>query len=122
MVGLDASIIMHPQVWKCSGHYDLFHDMMVDCRETKHRYRFDQVRGRWAEYQRHKVFVTAIARTKSKILKQRRSEFMLRSKMRAKESDKIALAGCDDHDRSRMVDERVTHEQSACAEATSLAR
>src|SRR5262245_24206549 len=29
MVGIDCSIIMHPQVWKCSGHYDLFHDMMV---------------------------------------------------------------------------------------------
>ncbi|MFM8580579.1 MAG: glycine--tRNA ligase, partial [Planctomycetaceae bacterium] len=22
MVGLDCSLIMHPQVWKCSGHYD----------------------------------------------------------------------------------------------------
>ena len=48
MVGLDCSIIMHPQVWKCSGHYDLFHDFMVDCRETNRRYRFDQIRGRWA--------------------------------------------------------------------------
>ena len=48
MVGIETSIIMNPQVWKCSGHYDLFHDMMVDCRETKKRYRFDQIRGRWA--------------------------------------------------------------------------
>src|SRR3954464_2757796 len=32
MVGLDCAIIMHAQVWKCSGHYDLFHDWMVDCR------------------------------------------------------------------------------------------
>src|SRR4051812_6709449 len=47
MVGLDATIIMHPQVWKCSGHYDLFCDMMMDCTETKKRYRADQVRGRW---------------------------------------------------------------------------
>src|SRR5262245_62093361 len=31
MVGIDSSIIMHPQVWKCSGHYDMFHDFMVDC-------------------------------------------------------------------------------------------
>src|SRR3979411_2652050 len=23
MVGIDTSLIMHPQVWKCSGHYDL---------------------------------------------------------------------------------------------------
>ncbi len=43
MVGLDCTIIMHPQVWKCSGHYDLFHDFMVDCRESKKRYRHDQV-------------------------------------------------------------------------------
>ena len=35
MVGLDCTIIMHPQVWKCSGHYDLFHDFMVDCREIE---------------------------------------------------------------------------------------
>lgn len=48
MVGVETSIIMNPQVWKCSGHYDLFCDMMVDCRETKKRYRFDQIRGRWA--------------------------------------------------------------------------
>ena len=37
MVGLDCTIIMHPQVWKCSGHYDLFHDFMVDCRSSKRR-------------------------------------------------------------------------------------
>src|SRR5690606_3358934 len=43
MTGLDSTIIMHPQVWKCSGHYDLFHDYMVDCRESKKRYRHDQV-------------------------------------------------------------------------------
>ena len=42
MTGLDCTIIMHPQVWKCSGHYDLFHDFMVDCRESKRRYRFDR--------------------------------------------------------------------------------
>ena len=35
MTGLDSTIIMHPQIWKCSGHYDLFHDFMVDCRESK---------------------------------------------------------------------------------------
>jgi glycyl-tRNA synthetase len=54
MVGLDSSIIMHPQVWKCSGHYDLFHDMMVDCRESKRRYRFDQIRGRWLDLNAYK--------------------------------------------------------------------
>src|SRR3954465_6351763 len=47
MVGIECSIIMHPQVWKCSGHYDLFVDKMVDCTESKKRYRFDHIRGRW---------------------------------------------------------------------------
>ncbi|MDG2084343.1 MAG: glycine--tRNA ligase [Planctomycetota bacterium] len=61
MTGLDCSIIMHPQVWRCSGHHDLFHDMMVDCKESKKRYRHDQLRGRWAEYRDKKVFVTAMA-------------------------------------------------------------
>ncbi len=45
MVGLDCSIIMHPQVWKCSGHYDLFHDMMVDCKECKSRWRADHLQS-----------------------------------------------------------------------------
>ncbi len=57
MTGLDCTIIMHPQVWKCSGHYDLFHDFMVDCRESKRRYRHDQVRGRWVEAKGQQIFV-----------------------------------------------------------------
>ena len=57
MTGIDCSIIMHPQVWKCSGHYDLFHDYMVDCRESKRRYRYDQVQGRWVEAKGQRIFV-----------------------------------------------------------------
>ena len=60
MVGLDCTILMHPQVWKCSGHYDLFHDYMVDCRQTKRRYRVDQVRGRWVEAKGQRIFVTSM--------------------------------------------------------------
>ena len=51
MVGVETSLIMHPQVWKCSGHYDLFHDMMVDCRETKSRFRLDQIRCRTVSFE-----------------------------------------------------------------------
>src|SRR5690606_37612773 len=43
MVGVETSIIMHPQVWKCSGHYDLFHDFMVDCKTCKSRFRADHI-------------------------------------------------------------------------------
>jgi glycyl-tRNA synthetase len=41
VVGLDASILMHPAVWKASGHVDEFHDMLVDCKECKKRFRSD---------------------------------------------------------------------------------
>src|SRR5262249_17219290 len=63
MVGLDCAIIMHPQVWKCSGHYDLFHDYMVDCRESKKRYRHDQIQGRWVECKGQRVFVSVLPET-----------------------------------------------------------
>jgi glycyl-tRNA synthetase len=43
MVGLDAAILMHPSVWKASGHVDHFTDPMVDCRECRRRFRVDQV-------------------------------------------------------------------------------
>jgi glycyl-tRNA synthetase len=43
VVGLDASIIMHPSIWKASGHADTFADPMVDCLLSKKRYRADQI-------------------------------------------------------------------------------
>jgi glycyl-tRNA synthetase len=43
MVGLDASILMHPTVWKASGHVDNFTDPMVDCLECRRRFRADKV-------------------------------------------------------------------------------
>lgn len=43
MVGLDASIIMHSKVWQASGHIEGFSDPMVDCKESKLRYRADQL-------------------------------------------------------------------------------
>ncbi|HAX91128.1 MAG TPA: glycine--tRNA ligase [Rhodospirillaceae bacterium] len=43
IVGLDSSIIQHPRTWHASGHVGGFADLMVDCRETKLRYRADHV-------------------------------------------------------------------------------
>ena len=43
MVGLDCSILMNPTVWQASGHVGGFNDPMVDCRETKTRFRADQL-------------------------------------------------------------------------------
>jgi glycyl-tRNA synthetase len=41
VVGLDCSILMHPDVWKASGHVDGFSDPMVDCKVCKMRWRAD---------------------------------------------------------------------------------
>jgi len=41
VVGLDASIIMHPRVWEASGHVGGFADPMVDCRACKKRFKAD---------------------------------------------------------------------------------
>ncbi len=42
IVGLDCSIIMHPDVWKASGHLAGFADPLVDCRVCKERFRADK--------------------------------------------------------------------------------
>ncbi len=43
MVGVDTAIIQNPKVWVASGHVGGFSDPMVDCRETKLRYRADHL-------------------------------------------------------------------------------
>jgi len=45
MVGLDAAILMHPGVWKASGHVDTITDPMVDCRNCQSRFRADELEG-----------------------------------------------------------------------------
>lgn len=41
IVGIDAAILMHPQVWKASGHVDAFNDPLIDNKDSKKRYRAD---------------------------------------------------------------------------------
>jgi len=43
IVGLDSAILMHPNIWKASGHVDGFSDPMVDCKTCKGRFRADQL-------------------------------------------------------------------------------
>ena len=43
VVGLEASIIMHPRIWEASGHTSTFSDPMVDCKTCKGRFREDQM-------------------------------------------------------------------------------
>jgi len=42
VAGLEATIIMHPKIWKASGHVDTFSDPMIDCKTCKGRFRADQ--------------------------------------------------------------------------------
>ena len=41
IVGLDASIFMHPKTWKASGHIDAFNDPLIDNKDSNKRYRAD---------------------------------------------------------------------------------
>jgi len=43
IVGIDAAIFMHPTTWKASGHIDAFNDPMLDNKDSKKRYRADQL-------------------------------------------------------------------------------
>ncbi|MDH5397242.1 MAG: glycine--tRNA ligase [Cyclobacteriaceae bacterium] len=43
IVGIDAAIFMHPTTWKASGHVDAFNDPLIDNKDSKKRYRADNL-------------------------------------------------------------------------------
>ena len=45
IVGLDAGILMHPQVWVTSGHVGSFSDPLVECQTDHKRFRLDELPG-----------------------------------------------------------------------------
>lgn len=49
IVGIDSSILMHPNIWKASGHIDLFNDIFIDNKDTKYRYRIDILIDKYIE-------------------------------------------------------------------------
>jgi glycyl-tRNA synthetase len=49
IVGLDAAILMHPTIWKASGHVDAFNDPLIDNKDSKKRYRADVLIEDYAE-------------------------------------------------------------------------
>ena len=91
MTGIDSTIVQHPQVWKCSGHYDLFHDIKIECRESKKRYRLDQIRGRWCEAKGQRIFVTAASGEME--AEQMEKQAMKFFKLRPKNRDELAWDG-----------------------------
>ncbi len=50
-VGLDAAILMNPEVWVASGHVGNFSDPLIDCKECKTRHRADKLIEEWAHSQ-----------------------------------------------------------------------
>ncbi|MGM0390798.1 MAG: glycine--tRNA ligase [Bacteroidota bacterium] len=49
IVGIDASILMHPKTWVASGHVDAFNDPLIDNKDSKKRYRADVLVEDFAE-------------------------------------------------------------------------
>lgn len=45
VVGLDTSILMHPDVWRASGHLENFTDPLVECKTCHRRWRADELAG-----------------------------------------------------------------------------
>ncbi len=43
VVGIDTSIMMHPKVWKASGHVDSFTDPLVECKSCHLRWRASEI-------------------------------------------------------------------------------
>jgi len=43
IVGLDASVLMSPQVWVASGHVEKFTDPLIDCKSCKRRFKADTI-------------------------------------------------------------------------------
>ncbi len=48
-VGLDAAILMNPQVWVASGHVSTFNDPLIDCKACKMRHRADKLIESYAQ-------------------------------------------------------------------------
>jgi glycyl-tRNA synthetase len=63
VVGLDCSILMHPLVWKASGHADKFADLVAECKKCNTRSRVDHLVDRNEEHTEHIALDAAMAKT-----------------------------------------------------------
>ena len=53
-VGLDAAILMNPEVWVASGHVATFNDPLIDCKSCKMRHRADKLVEEYVRQQHHR--------------------------------------------------------------------
>ncbi|TKJ38797.1 MAG: glycine--tRNA ligase [Planctomycetes bacterium B3_Pla] len=63
VVGLDCSILMHPMVWKSSGHADKFADLIAECKKCNTRTRVDHLTDHTEEHTEHIDIDTAMAKS-----------------------------------------------------------
>ena len=62
IVGLDCSILMHPLVWKASGHADKFADLIAECKKCNTRTRVDHLQDNAEEHTEHIALDSALAK------------------------------------------------------------
>ena len=62
VVGLDCSILMHPLVWKASGHVDKFADLIAECRKCNARTRVDHLAEHAEQHTEHISIDAAMAK------------------------------------------------------------
>ncbi|MHC4121761.1 MAG: glycine--tRNA ligase, partial [Planctomycetota bacterium] len=62
VVGLDCSILMHPMVWKASGHTDEFADLIAECKKCNVRTRVDHLTEHAEEHTEHIALDAAMAK------------------------------------------------------------
>ncbi|HUT30149.1 MAG TPA: glycine--tRNA ligase [Sedimentisphaerales bacterium] len=62
VVGLDCSILMHPMVWKASGHTDEFADLIAECKKCNVRTRVDHLAQHAEEHTEHIALDAAMTR------------------------------------------------------------
>ena len=58
VLGLDSSILMHPLVWKSSGHVDKFADLIAECKKCNTRTRIDHLKDSTEHAQEHTEHVS----------------------------------------------------------------
>ena len=54
VVGIDAAIIMNPEVWKASGHLEAFTDPLIECKICHQRVRADNIEVKIDHEKTHK--------------------------------------------------------------------
>ena len=84
IVGIDSAIFIHPKVWEASGHVAQFNDIFVDNKDSKKRYRIDDLIENHIEKLQDKLN-KEIAKAKEKFKDNFNLDYFLQNNQKAKE-------------------------------------